>query len=380
MLAYTCLVGKWEFAMSAKDADNTQGVGPEQLHLLGASKGGRARASVLTADERREIARAAARARWGKHPDDTTDPESTAVGVEEHQPARPIGFQRSREDTNLPFSMFQGTIKFGEIEAECHVLSDLRRVFTQREVVKVISEGRESGNLQRYLARNPLLGEHYDRAQTISFVVPPNQSLAIGYDAELLIEICDKYLEARLLGLLKPSQIKLARQAEVVTRVCAKIGIIALIDEATGFQEVRAKQALQLKLQAFIADEMQEWARMFPDQFWFELARLEGVRYSPRSRPLRWGKYIMMFVYDAVDEDVGRELRLKNPNPRFLKNHHQWLKKHGKEKVHDQIERVITIMKLCDDMSDFREKFSRVFKKSPTKLPFDDLWGQMGMR
>ena len=289
-----------------------------------------------------------------------------------------VGFQRNREDSNLPFSMFQGIIKFGEIAAECHVLSDLRRVFTQREVVRVISDGRESGNLQRYLARNPLLGEDYDRAQTVSFVVPPSQSIAIGYNAELLIEICAKYLEARLRGLLKPSQIKLAKQAEIVTRVCAKVGIIALIDEVTGFQEVRAKQALQLKLQAFIADEMQDWARMFPDQFWFELARLEGVRYSPRSRPLRWGKYIMMFVYDAVDEDVGKELRKKNPNPRFLKNHHQWLKKHGKEKVHDQIKQVITIMKLCDDMNDFRDKFSRVFKKSPTKLPFDDLWNQMG--
>jgi hypothetical protein len=357
-------------------------IGPEQLSLLGASKGGRARATVLSAEERREIARVAARARWGKHPeDDDTAALDKAIPDENELPpfAQPTGgFQRAQEGSNLPFSMFQGTIRFGQIEAECHVLSDLKRVFTQREVVRVISDGRESGNLQRYLNRNPLLGEHYDRAQTINFVVPPNQSVAIGYDAELLIEICDKYLEARLLGLLKPSQTKLAKQSEIVTRVCAKIGIIALIDEATGFQEVRAKQALQLKLQAFIADELQDWARMFPDEFWFQLARLEGVRYSPRSRPLRWGKYIMMFVYDSVDEDVGKELRAKNPNPRFLRNHHQWLKKHGKEKVHDQIERVITIMKLCDDMNEFRAKFARVFKNAPTKLPFDDLWGQMG--
>ena len=96
-------------------------------------------------------------------------------------------------------------------------------------------------------------------------------------------------------------------------RACAKTGIIALIDEATGFQKVRAQHALQLKLQAFIADELQDWARMFPDEFWYELARLEGVKYSPRHRPLRWGRYIMMFVYDAVDEEVGKVLREKNP-------------------------------------------------------------------
>lgn len=100
-------------------------------------------------------------------------------------------------------------------------------------------------------------------------------------------------------------------------------GIIALIDEATGYQKVRARNALQVKLQAFIADELQEWAVMFPESFWIELARLEGVRYPARSRPLRWGKYVMLFVYDAIDEDVGRQLRKKNPNPRFLRNHHQ---------------------------------------------------------
>ena len=44
---------------------------------------------------------------------------------------------------------------------------------------------------------------------------------------------------------------------------------------------------------------------MFPDEFWFQLARLDGIHYSPRARPLRWGKYVMMFVYDAVDADIG---------------------------------------------------------------------------
>ncbi len=72
----------------------------------------------------------------------------------------------------------------------------------------------------------------------------------------------------------------------------------------------------------------------------------------------------MAFVYDAVDGDVGKELRKKNPDPHFKQNHHQWLKEFGKQKVHDQIERVITIMKLCISMEDFKEKFAKVFKKT----------------
>ena len=35
-------------------------------------------------------------------------------------------------------------------------------------------------------------------------------------------------------------------------------------------------------------------------------------------------------------------------------------------------------MKLCSDMDEFREKFAKVFKRAPTKVPFDDLWGAIG--
>ena len=44
-------------------------------------------------------------------------------------------------------------------------------------------------------------------------------------------------------------------------------------------------------MQAFIAGDLQDGAVM-----------------SARSRPLRWGKYVMLFVYDAIDGDVGKEL------------------------------------------------------------------------
>jgi P63C domain len=330
-----------------------------ELSKLGAAKGGRARASVLTADERSEIARKAVRARWEK---------AGKLKIVER-----VGTGRTLPQGTLPYSMFRGNVKIGDMNVECHVLNDLRRVLTQREVVRVLSGGRESGNLARYLSRNPLFQDDFESGPMIQFRVPGVSQIANGYEATLLIEICETYLEARDQRLLKPSQLKLATQAEIVMRACAKVGIIALIDEATGYQEVRAKHALQIKLQAFIADEMQEWARMFPDEFWFELARLEGIHYSPRSRPLRWGKYIMMFVYDAIDADVGRQLRTKNPNPHFLQNHHQWLKKYGQDKVRSQIDKVVTIMKLCENMEEFRAKFARVFKKTPLQVSFDEI-------
>lgn len=350
-----------------EDEKNPMSEAGKELGRLGASKGGRARANILTSEERKDIARRAVMARWQK-----AGKLKTAEGPSTEEVQAPI----AKKPDDLPYSMFRGTLSLGNMEVECHVLSDLRRVFTQREIVRVLSRGRESGNLGRYLQRNPLFDNKLQSGPTFQFKVPGGPTIATGYEATSLIEICETYLKAKDAGLLKRSQLKLAKQAEIIVRSCAKVGIIALIDEATGYQKVRAERDLQVKLQAFIADELQEWAKMFPDEFWFELARLEGVHYSPRSRPLRWGRYIMMFVYDAIDADVGRELRKKNPNPHFLQNHHQWLKKFGRDKVNNQLQRVITIMKLCNGMDDFRQKFAKVFRKSPIQISFDDIaWG-----
>jgi P63C domain len=135
-------------------------------------------------------------------------------------------------------------------------------------------------------------------------------------------------------------------------------------------QLFRSRKALQLKLRAFIADEMQEWVRMFSTDFWFALARLEGIHYSPQNRPLPWRRYIMAFVYDAIDGDVGKKLREIKPDPHFEQIHRQWLSEFGTRRLNDHLQRAITIMKLCDDMSDFKRKFARVFKKSPLQMEF----------
>lgn len=273
----------------------------------------------------------------------------------------------------MPFSMFKGTLKIASDEMECHVLSDGRRVFTQREIVRVLTAGRDSGNLEAEIKGNPLITNVTMLGEIIQFKVPGTQFVAFGREATVLIELCEKYLQAQDENLLKGKQKKLAMQAGIIIRACAKVGIIALIDEATGYQTYRAKNDLQLKLQAFIAEDLQEWARKFPPEFWIELARLEGIHYSSRNRPLRWGKYIMAFVYDAIDGDVGKELRKKNPNPHFKQNHHQWLKEFGRDKLIGQVQSVITIMKLCNNMDEFRSKFKKVFNRSQQADMFSDL-------
>ena len=287
--------------------------------------------------------------------------------------------RESRPEPNQRVSHFQGAVTFGDVTIPCHVLNDGNRVIAQREVIKALSgQERPSGTIARLIGVNPI-ANYIDADDVASKVLPyrlsgpGHQMEAYGYEATLLIEVCEAFLRARDDGALSNAQLRVAHRADVILRACAKVGIIALIDEATGYQEVRQRNALQLKIQAFIADEMQEWAKLFPDEFWHELARLEHTRYSPRSRPLRWGKYVMAFVYDAVDKDVGRELRLVNPDPHFRRNHHQWLKEFGRGKVRDHINQVIGVMKLCGNMDEFNEKFGYVFRRDPMQLSFFDM-------
>lgn len=333
-----------------------------------AAQGGKARASVLTPEERREIARFAARARWGEK-----DGDGQALDSPDGCP-KPLKQQNNGD--GMPIALFSGKLTIGDAEFSVYVLDNGKRVMAQREVVRVLT-GHVKGDLGSYLksqSLRPFIDPEKITQETIPFKIPGTQYRGMGYEATLLLDICDAYLRARLADALAPNQQDMAKQAEIITRACAKVGIIALIDEATGYGEFKRKQEYQLKLHAFITEDLQEWARMFPHEFWFELARLEGVHYSPRNRPLRWGKYVMAFVYDAVDKDVGKKLREINPDPHFKQNHHQWLKEFGRQKVNDQLQRVIAVMKLCDDMEDFKKKFARVFQKGPLQTEFT--WGE----
>ncbi len=339
------------------------------LAKLGASKGGKARASVLTAEERREIAQKAVRTRWAKEKGIPIEEvgQVSSLGQFQNERTKP-----SRTAEQLPISLFRGELVIGDVELSCHVLDDYKRVIIQRAVVRAIANT-DSGNLTRYLEAPPMskyLNLEDIVKQTIRFTIPGTQYEGIGYEATLLIEICDAYLKARKDKTLSKSQQKLAIQAEIIMRACAKVGIIALIDEVTGYQEVRQKNALQLKLQAYIADDLQEWVRMFPQEFFFELARLENIHYSPRNRPIRWGKYILAFVYAAVDEDVARELKRRIPNPQHGQNLHQLLRKVGREKVSAQVNQVLGVMKTCKNMDDFKRSFDRIFKGMPTQTDF----------
>ena len=113
-------------------------------------------------------------------------------------------------------------------------------------------------------AINPFISkEILEKSRPIRFRTPSGAN-ASGYRADLLPDVCEIYLKAREAGVLPHNQQHVAQHAEILIRGLANVGIIALVDEATGYQNLRARDALAKILEAFVAKELRKWVRTFP--------------------------------------------------------------------------------------------------------------------
>lgn len=339
----------------------------KELAKLGARKGGQARAAVLTAQERRDIARQAVLARWRKQKGESYQPPE----VRAPKPARSgsSATVRPRKE-DLPHSLYSGSVRVGPLELNCHVLSDGRRVFIQGAAEAARRGAPRTVELDTFLSRVPAVPGAALHGPNVRFRIADTPSPNPGYEATYLVDVAHAYLKAMDEGRLTPLQVPLARQAQVITRDLARAGITALIDSGTGFEEVRLKRAHQVALQAFIAHDIQEWALRFPEEFWTELARLEGVRHTARSRPLRWGRYVMLFVYDAIEQDTDNRIRARQHGLGFQPDYRRWLEEYNQEQLHAHLKRVVATMRRCKNLAEFQVTLERVFKRVPAEVGF----------
>ena len=110
----------------------------------------------------------------------------------------------------------------------------------------------------------PFVDKHLGDLQSIIVKYRTERgALAHGIKAEIIPKICDVWLDADEHGQLGSRQKKIAQKARLMIRALAHVGIIALVDEATGYQRDRASDALATILEAFIAKELQPWVRTF---------------------------------------------------------------------------------------------------------------------
>lgn len=121
-----------------------------------------------------------------------------------------------------------------------------------------------------------------------------------------------------------------AQKAEILVRSLAKVGIIALVDEATGYQEIRPKDALQAYLDKIISKELSAWAKKFPDEFYENIYKLKNWPWAgmSKNRFSVVAHYTRDLVYERLGDSILQELEKKTPrqmNGQRKNKMHQWL-------------------------------------------------------
>jgi P63C domain len=151
-----------------------------------------------------------------------------------------------------------------------------------------------------------------------------------GYDASVLVAVCDIWLRAREAGALQDQQLAKAQKAEILTRALAHTAIVALVDEATGYEKVRPQNALQTYLEMLVRKELAAWAKKFPDEFYENIYKLKGWPWPGmgKNRYSVVAHYTRDLVYERLAPGLLKELEGKSPKnetgQRATKLH-QWL-------------------------------------------------------
>ncbi len=303
------------------------------LAKLGASKGGKARAAALTPEERQAIASDASMARWAR--EKVQSGQEKILKATHGSPDRPL--------------------RIGSIAIPCFVLENGQRVISQNgmlSAIDIIKGGRNRSGV--------LLGQFF-AAKTLS-----------PFISNILSEVINSPI--RKAGALRKTQLRIADRAEILLSGFARVGIIALVDEATGYQEERDKEELHRILEAYISKELLPWAKRFPPEFYQEMFRLRNWPYSPLKGPRLVGKLTNQIVYDKLPPGVLDELKRKNPviyNGWRKYKHHQFLTDNiGHPHLEKHIVAVTTLMRVASSWREFERMMEKAFPshKKPAQL------------
>lgn len=282
----------------------------------------------------------------------------------------------------IPKALKDGIIDLHFTQIPCAVLKDGTRLITTSGLQKSLGKANTSGgkgtlsaDLPPFLnvnALKPFIDQ--DLTSSISPVefYMSNGSRAYGYSADTLPKICEVFLKARDAGVLTPRQLHHAAIADLIIRSLAKVGITALVDEATGYQEFRDKTALQALLDKYLTQEAAKWAKTFPDEFYLGIFRLKGWNPAKeiRFKPGVVARYTNDLVYKRLVPGLLDVLEEKNPkqesgNRRW--QHHRFLSRdQGIQHLKGHLFMIQKLMQSSRSWDEFMEKMNALLPYSET--------------
>lgn len=275
-----------------------------------------------------------------------------------------------------------------EIDIDCYVTDNKARMLSLRGTARAMNlKGGGSGALLRNLNSQwiqPYLSDQLkewilwaskEEIEKIDSVKGPS---FIPFEATLFVDVCKAYVQAKNDGVLKnPVQSQIADRLLLIMSAFAKVGIIAIIDEITGYQEVRERDALQKILDRFLKKEFAAWAKTFPDEFYRQIFRLKGWHYDPSSvkRPSVVGRYTNDLIYERLAPEILTELETLNPkNDKGYRKvkHHQWLTDDiGHPRLREHLYAMMGLMRAFNSWGAFYNTVNKAYPKKNQQMVLD---------
>lgn len=280
----------------------------------------------------------------------------------------------------LPKARFEGKLSIGGTLLDVAVLDTGKRVITHNAVFRALGrdprgnarvEGvpafMDAKNLQPFV--DSALREYMEKIQYIGL----NGNVYEGFDARIVPNVCDLYLRAREKGAIETAnQQATAQQAEIIMRAIATVGVIALVDEATGFQYQRKADALAEILEAFIAKELRPWVKTFPQDYYQGLCRLYDMPFPPKKGdtkfPSFFGTLTNNIIYDRIAPGLRPALKAEAKKHEKAGKMHQVLSgDRGVSALREHMKLVCGLLKLAKDKDHFFEMLDTTAPKFDTE-------------
>lgn len=303
------------------------------------ARGGVARAKSLTKEQRSEIAKKGAAARWKDKPLRATHKGS---------------FQQD----------------FG-IDVECYVLDDDNKtaVISQRGMGESIGLGEGGSRLPKFIQGKTIsayigheLREKLENPLKFQYQQPgtnsPGNPIVHGYDVAMLINLCRAISKAHSDGKLLSSQEGIAKQARIIIDASAKAGIQGLVYALAGYDRTKEEVIQAYKL--YVAEEAREYEREFTPELYEHWYRLYGIEKPVRGRPWAFKYLTIDHIYYPLAKSEGKVFNIakaaKDEKGTKSEKIHQFLSEVGVKALRTQIGKVTGIAMVSETREQY-EKF-----------------------
>ena len=280
----------------------------------------------------------------------------------------------------------EGELHLGGMSIPCYILEDGTRVLSGNAMQNAFKLQDESDNssgtrLARYLNQTTLKPFIYKDKAPGHFdpiVCYKGEQKINGYEATVLADICEAFLDARKNIKLSARQRIIADQCEILIRGFARVGIVALVDEATGYQYERERFELEKILNAYISDEILKWQLTFTDDFYREIYRLWKLPFIPKyikNKPSFIGKLTSKYIYEQLPKGVVDRIKEKTGKTEKGNWKYKWHQaltpEIGREHLKKQIIEVTTLMSISQSKEQFDSLFQQKYNTTPVQLQLE---------